>query len=204
MPARKASLHGVALVMLSACRFDLPAAAPSGDAPGGGDAPIADAATDAVADAGPFVCSFPGAQCPGGVPLQVLPCGTAGECWVGCVNGAVQTPVQAMQFCMSLGMTIGAFDSAAEETCVRGAGINGGIMLGIMQLADQATPGDGWLRIAGNTPVQYFNWDTGMPNDGPTAGEDNEEQCAFSNTSAQWHDIPCTTAGSARWICRHP
>jgi hypothetical protein len=176
--------------MLAACSFNSPAQDPSSDAP--------------AADAAPFACDFPGVQCPGGQPLRVLACGPPGECWVGCVNGDAQTPVQAMQFCTNLGMTIGAFDSAADETCVRNAGINGSIMLGITQLADQANDDEGWVRIIDNMPALYLDWDDGQPNDGPNSGENNEEQCASSNTSAQWHDGPCATGGSARWICRHP
>jgi hypothetical protein len=184
--------------MLAACSFDSPA---TSDAPRAGDAPTADAAPP---DTGPFMCDFPGVQCPGGQPLRILPCGNAGECWVGCVNGDPQTPAQAMQFCTNLGMTTGAFDSLADETCVRNAGINGSIMLGITQLADQTADDVGWVRIIDNMPVQYFNWDAGQPNDGTIGGETNEEQCASSNTSADWHDVPCATIGSARWICRHP
>jgi hypothetical protein len=101
-------------------------------------------------------------------------------------------------------MKIGAFDNAADETCVRNAGINGLIMLGITQLADQATDDAGWIRVADNMPVQYVNWDTGQPNDGVIAGENNEEQCAGSNSTGQWHDIACGVMGSARWICRRP
>lgn len=182
--------------MLAACSFRSPTGDPSSDAP------TVDAG--ATTDTAPFACDFPGVQCPGGQPLQILACGNPGECWVGCVNGAVQTPVQAMQFCADLGMTMGAFDSAADETCVRNAGINGSIMLGMTQLANQMNDDEGWVRVVDQMPVQYFNWDAGQPNDGLTAGEDNEEQCASSNTSAQWHDVPCTTGGSARWICRHP
>jgi hypothetical protein len=191
--------------VLAACSFHAPAgdhdAAPSP----GIDAPP-DAAADAAAtsDAGPFVCDFPAVQCPGNQPLRILPCGPTGECWVGCVNGDVLTPAQAMQFCTNLGMTIGAFDSAAQETCVRNAGINGSIMLGITQLPNQANDDEGWVRIADNMPLQYVNWDAGQPNDGIVLGETGEEQCAASNTSIRWHDIPCTTGGSARWICRHP
>lgn len=150
------------------------------------------------------MCDFPDVQCPGNQPLRILPCGDSGECWVGCVNGAAQTPAQAMQFCTSLGMTLGAFDSLADETCVRNAGINGSIMLGITQLPDQVNDDEGWVRIVDNMPASYFNWDAGQPNDGSSGVEDNEEQCVASNTSAQWQDISCSTSGSARWICRRP
>ena len=205
----KAPFGGIALGVLAACSFGSPGLDPSDDVPGGGDAPAADAAEpdappDAAIDAGPFTCDFPGVQCPGNQPLRILACGQPGECWVGCVNGDVQTPAQAMQFCTNLGMTLGAFDSAADETCVRNAGINGAIMLGITQLANQANDDEGWVRISDNMPVQYVDWDAGQPNDGIVIGENNEEQCAFSNASAQWHDTSCTIAGSARWICRRP
>lgn len=152
----------------------------------------------------PATCMFSGVQCPGGQPLRILSCGKPGECWVGCVNGAVQTIAQATQFCTALGMKIGAFDGAADETCVRNAGINGAIMLGITQLANQASPDVGWVRIADNTPLAYVNWDAGQPNDGITVGEDNEEQCAYSSSSARWQDTSCTAFTSARWICRYP
>lgn len=199
----RAPWGGVAFGLLAACSFGSPAD-PRSDAPDG-DAPPADAAeVDAAADAAPFVCDFPGVQCPGGQPLQMLgACARSGECWVGCVNGAAQTPAQAMAFCQDLGMKLGAFDSAADETCVRNAGINGQIMLGITQRPDQANDDEGWIRISDNLPVQYFNWDSGQPNDS-SGIEDNEEQCASSNTNVQWHDIPCTTVASARWICRRP
>lgn len=199
MPAPSARFPGVVLAMLAACRFDLPAAAPSGDAPSEDDAPIADAAHDAR----PFVCSFPGAQCPGGVPLQVLPCGAPGSCWVGCVSGANQTVAQAEAFCASLEMAIGVFDSVADETCVRNAGINGTIMLGMMQLAGQANAAEGWIRIADNMPVQFFRWDGGQPNDGDGT-ENGQEQCVYSDNTAGWHDASCATLMSSRWICRHP
>jgi hypothetical protein len=208
----KAPFVGVVLGVLAACSFRPPGAAPD-DGPGGDDAPIADAAdadagvdaaADAAADAAPFVCAFPGVQCPGNVPLQILACGGLGECWVGCVNGDVLTPAQAMQFCANLGMTLGAFDSATDEMCVRDAGINGFIMLGLRQLANQQSDDEGWVRVIDNMPAAYLNWDAGQPNDGTSGAEDAEEQCAGSNTSVQWHDIPCTAGGSARWICRRP
>lgn len=207
--AMRAPWPGVAFAVLAACSFGAPDENANSDAPRGDDAPTADAAEvdaaiDAAIDAGPFVCNFPGVQCPGGVPLRMLACGPPGECWVGCVNGAQQTPNQAMQFCTNLGMTLGAFDSAAEETCVRAAGINGSIMLGITQLADQANDDEGWVRIIDNQPIQYINWDAGQPNDGAIGGENNEEQCASSNTSVRWQDVPCSIGGSARWICRRP
>jgi hypothetical protein len=186
----KAPLRGVVFGVLAACSFHSP------DGSSGSDA---GATTDA-----PFVCDFPGVQCPGGSPLRILACGNPDECWVGCVNGDVQTPAQAMQFCANLGMTIGAFDSAADETCVRSAGINGSIMLGITQLVDQPNDDEGWIRIVDKMPAPYLKWDAGQPNDGSSGVEDNEEQCASSNTSTQWHDIPCAADGSARWICRRP
>jgi hypothetical protein len=188
------------LGVLAACSFNSPGASDD-DAPPAGDAQAADAA---ATDAGPFVCVFPGVMCPGNQPLRTLACGTPGECWVGCVNGAVQSPMQAMQFCTNLGMTLGAFDSAADETCVRNAGINGQIMLGITQLPGQQLDDEGWVRVADGAPLQYVNWDAGQPNDGPSTAEDDEEQCAASNTSVQWQDIPCATTSSARWICRRP
>ncbi len=200
----KGLLRGVAFGVLAACSFRSPATDPSSDDAPAADADAAiDATTDAASDAAPFTCDFPGVQCPGNQPLQILACGAPGECWVGCVNGSVLTPDEAMQFCRNFGMKLGAFDSLADETCVRGAGINGQIMLGITQLADQMNDDEGWIRIADNLPAQYFNWDTGQPNDS-SGNENNEEQCASSNTNAQWHDIPCTTGGSARWICRRP
>ncbi|HWO20014.1 MAG TPA: lectin-like protein [Kofleriaceae bacterium] len=184
----RAPLRGVVFGALAACSFRAPT--------GSGDAATTDAAT--------FACDFPGVQCPGGQPLRILACGDPGECWVGCVNGVLQTPAQAMQFCTNLGMKLGAFDSAADETCVRSAGINGSIMLGIVQLTGQQNDDEGWVRVADDMPASYVNWDAGQPNDGPSLPEDNEEQCAASNTSAQWHDVPCATGGSARWICRRP
>lgn len=177
----------------------VPGAAPGDDAPAGGD----DAAVpDAAPDAGPFVCAFPGVQCPGGVALRVLACG-APECWVGCVNGDVQTVAQATQFCASLGMRMGVFDSAAQETCVRTAGINGAILLGMQQLAGQQNADEGWIRIADDQPVQFFRWDSGQPSDGD-GNENGQEQCAFSDSSARWHDASCATLVTARWICRRP
>jgi hypothetical protein len=193
--AVKASFGGVVLVVLAACSFKSPVA---------DDGPTADAAPDdAAIDAAPFVCSFPGVQCPGNQPLVMLTCGVPAECWVGCVNGDLQTFAQAMQFCTNLGMTIGAFDSAADETCVRNAGINGSIMLGITQLANQLNPDEGWIRLSDNMPAPYVNWDTGQPNDG-TAGENGEEQCAASNSMGRWQDVACAALSSARWICRRP
>ncbi len=190
--------------MLAACSFKSPGAAPSGDAPGGDDAPAIDAAVpDASPDADPSTCSFPGFQCPGGVPLRVLPCGATGECWVGCVNGATQTVAQATAFCAGLGMKLGLFDSAEDEACVRGAGINGAIMLGMQQLTGQQNGDEGWIRIADDTAVSHFDWGPGQPNDADGA-EDGQEQCAFSNASALWHDDACATLSSARWICRYP
>ena len=189
--------------MLAACSFRSPTGGPGADAPSGADAPAVDAApADAPGD--PASCSFPGVQCPGGQPLRILPCGSQGECWVGCVNGAVQTPAQATQFCTNLGMKIGTFGSGADETCVRNAGINGAIMLGITQIADQAYAYEGWVRIDDSMPAPFFNWDGGQPNDGPTSGENNEEQCAYSSSVVfRWHDTVCSFA-SARWICRYP
>jgi len=190
------------LGVLAACSFRSPTGSSGGDAAGEVDAPAVDApGPDATID--PASCRFSGVQCPGGQPLRILPCGPVGECWVGCVNGATQTLDQATQFCRNLGMNIGAFDSDADETCVRGAGINGAILLGITQLADQSNDDVGWIRVADNMPVQYFNWDSGQPNDGPTSGENNEEQCAYSSTSLRWHDTVCSFA-TARWICRYP
>lgn len=199
MRRMKAPLAGIAFGVLAACSFRAPSvelddgprevdAAPGHDAPG---------------DGALFTCDFPGVQCPGGAPLRVLSCGAGAECWVGCVNGAPQSPAQAMQFCANLGMKLGAFDSAADESCVRGAGIDGQIMLGITQLADQLTTADGWVRIADGVPAAYLDWATGQPNDGGLV-EDEEEQCAASSSNTQWHDVPCATVASARWICRAP
>jgi hypothetical protein len=196
----RAPLAGLAIGVLAACSFRAPNAE-LGDGPREVDASPGD---DAPGDGAPFVCDFPDVQCPGGAPLRVLACGAVGECWVGCVNGAAQSPDQAMQFCAGLGMKLGALDSAADETCVRTAGIDGLIMLGITQLAGQLTAADGWVRTADGMPAGYLNWGGGQPNDGLTVLETGEEQCAASNTSSQWHDIPCATVASARWICRRP
>jgi hypothetical protein len=110
--------------------------------------------------------------------------------------------MQAIQFCGGLGMAIGTFDSAAQETCVRTAGIDGAIMLGITQLPNQATPSAGWVRIADNMPLQYVNWGSSQPNDGSTPGENNEEQCAYSSSSGTWQDASCQFVSTSRWICR--
>jgi hypothetical protein len=81
------------------------------------------------------VCNPPGALCPGDVPLVRLSCGAPTECWVGCVGGTAQTQAQAAAFCASLGMKM----------------VDGGaILLGMTQLADQATVGAGWIQDGDN------------------------------------------------------
>lgn len=196
----KAPLAGLAFGVLAACSFRAPNVELD-DGPREVDAAPGD---DAPGDGALFTCDFPGVQCPGGVPLQVLACGVGGgECWVGCVHGTPQSPAQAMQFCANLGMKLGAFDSAADESCVRAAGIDGQIMLGITQLAGQGAPGDGWVRISDGMPAAYLNWAGGQPNDGG-AVEDGGEQCAASSSNTQWQDLPCAPVASARWICRAP
>ncbi len=191
----------LACVCVASCSYDAPASQHA-------DAPAVDAASDAIdapidamIDASAFTCNVTGIQCPGGQPLRKLACGQPEECWVGCRDGDVVAPGTAEGYCEALSMHLGAFDSAADEQCVRTV-LDGAIILGITQLAGQLTPKDGWIRIADGMPATYFHWDVGQPGDPPTLGEQGEAQCAFSGSGGNWHDVSCNNLTSARWTCR--
>jgi hypothetical protein len=192
-------------VVVSGCSFT-PGKLAVRDAPAVDDADL-DAMTDAMTVDAPTdsavvnsACDVTGLTCPGGQPLRRLLCGQAAECWVGCRDGDVLSPDQARLFCDGLGMKLGIFDSANDEICVRMV-LNGSIMLGMTQAPGQLLPGDAWTRISDGLTPTYFNWGGGQPSD-VDAIENGEEQCATSNTSSEWHDVPCGSGASARWICR--
>jgi hypothetical protein len=194
------------LLVLGACSFDasgLPSTDDASDLDGNAP-PVVDASGDAVvgADDASFVCSTTSLMCPGNQPLRLLSCGEPSDCWVGCRDGDVVSVDQAAAFCQSWGGRLGRINSAAEETCVRTV-INGAVILGLVQAANQSDPDVGWSWNGDGIAPPYLNWGNGQPNDG-TAGENNEEQCSYSNSGVEWHDVVCDAPTSARFTCRYP
>lgn len=168
-----------------------------------GSTPMIDAPVAPIdgPDASPSVCSTAGLNCAGGNAHLLATCTTAAaECLVGCRDAPViVSPDEAEAACVAWGGHLATLASIAQENCVRQT-INGAIILGMRQQANQTAPLLGWFDYTGQ-PITFFRWDTGQPNDAG-GGEDGQEQCVFSNTDPAWHDTPCDIDASARWICR--
>jgi hypothetical protein len=196
----------IALVAFGACAFEPRASNEARDAAVTDAASDqSDAATDgATSDATPAACSTTGLVCPNGNARSIpASCSaSATECWVGCRDGDTQSPTEAAQHCANWGGRLGTFASSQQEGCVRTV-INGAIMLGLAQAGGESTPLTGWSWNGDGNAPPYLPWGAGQPNDADGV-ESDAEQCAFSNTSSQWHDMPCGVTNSARWTCVRP
>jgi hypothetical protein len=146
------------------------------------------------------VCDDHGLTCPGNQPVNVLDCGPPGDCWIGCRDGPLISFADAAMFCASWGGRLGWINSAAEEVCLRQT-INGAIILGLTQAAGQSATDSGWSWNGDGLAPVYIDWGTGQPDDANTV-EDGTEQCAYSNSSSEWHDTECDVPASARFTCR--
>ena len=185
----------VGALVLVGCKFTAPHV--SSDAQRDGeavDAPV-DAATDAA-----FECSTARLVCPGSTPV-VLACGA--DCWVGCTNGTPIDHASAAGYCASWGGRLAPFYNASELSCVRALIAPGSAMwLGLVQDPAATLPGDGWSWNADGLAPPYTFWANGQPNDGDGV-ESGAEQCAYSSSTVDWQDEPCTSL-FARFACRHP
>jgi hypothetical protein len=158
---------------------------------------IADAPTD-----GPIVstCGTANFTCAG----SAVAINCNGGCWIKCTQGApIANQAAAATACANWGGKLAPLRTQADENCVAQTLFpSQAHWIGLEQAGNASSVAGSWTWNSDGMALSFTGWGTGQPNDINGNENDHAEQCAFMNTSGDWHDTPCSDGGLYRFSCR--